>query len=244
MAEIYMNRRNVLNLIVVSAGYWLIALQATQAQQMHYLGIAASSRESVFQSEATGAGATVGKNWQLASSNVLSGGMFSRVTLSSVNAAIEAAAGKMDKERDVLFLLVTSHGGPDGAGVELSGGGAMRAGQLRAMLDRAGVKNRVVVISACYSGQFIGQLSGPNTLVMTAANATNPSFGCSNQRSYTYFGDALFNYGMAQRGRDLRSAFAVARTTVTGWEKRDGEQPSQPQISVGARIGKTLQGVK
>jgi hypothetical protein len=214
------------------------------AQQMHYLGIAASNRETVFQSEATGAGATVARTWQLGSSNVLASGIFARVTLESINAAILQTATKMNKERDVLFLLVTSHGGPNGRGVELSGGGAMRAGQLRAMLDDAGIKNRVVLISACYSGQFVGPLSSPNTLVITAANATNPSFGCSNQRSYTYFGDAFFNFGMAQRGRDLRGAFAVARTTVTGWEKRDGERPSQPQISVGGRIGKTLQGMK
>jgi hypothetical protein len=228
--------------LTIAVGFSLIG--SAKAQQMHYLGIAASNRESVFLSEATGAGATVGRTWQLGSSSVVSGGMFSPLTLPAVERAIQTAAGRMDRERDVLFLLVTSHGGPNGGGIELSGGGAMRAGQLRGMLDASGVKNRIVVVSACYSGQFVGPLSGPNTIVMTAANASNPSFGCSNQRSYTYFGDALFNYGMTQRGRDLRGAFAVAKTTVTGWEKRDGERPSQPQISIGSAIGKRLSAVK
>jgi hypothetical protein len=210
------------------------------AQRMHYLGIAASSRETVFQSEVSGAGATVGSTWSLGSSQTVSGSFFGRVSYGTVREAIRNAASRMDVQRDVLFLLVSSHGAPGGRGVELSAGGLMTAGMLRAALDEAGVRNRVVVVSACYAGQFIGPLSGPNSVVITAANATNPSFGCSNKRSYTYFGDAFFNHGMRQSGADLRRAFAVARATVTAWERRDGERPSQPQFSMGGGIARTL----
>jgi hypothetical protein len=217
---------------------------AVMAQQMHYLGIAATNRETVFQSEVSGAGAAVGRTWQLASSRTVSASFFGQVSVGSINAAIQETAAKMDREKDVLFLLVSSHGYPRGGGVVLNSNGALRAGQLRAALDSAGIKNRVILISACYAGQFIGPLSGPNTAVITAANATNPSFGCTNARSYTYFGDAFFNYGMAQRGRDLRSAFAAAKTTVTQWEVRDGFKPSQPQMSMGGGIARTLAGVR
>jgi Peptidase C13 family len=217
---------------------------AVIAQQMHYLGIAATNRETVFQSEVSGAGAAVGRTWQLASSRTVAASFFGQVSVGSINAAIQETAAKMDRERDVLFLVVSSHGYPRGGGVVLNSNGALRAGQLRAALDSAGIKNRVILISACYAGQFIGPLSGPNTAVITAANATNPSFGCTNSRSYTYFGDAFFNYGMAQRGRDLRSAFAMARGTVTQWELRDGFKPSQPQMSMGGGIVRTLAGVK
>lgn len=209
---------------------------ATQAQQMHYLGIAASNRETVFRSEATGAGETVAATWKLASSNVVAGGFFGGVSYGSVRSAIAETAGRMDLEKDVLFLLVTSHGAPGGRGVELSAGGLMTAGMLRAALDAAGVKNRVIVVSACYSGQFIGPLSGPNSIVVTAANATNPSFGCSNLRSYTYFGDAFFNVGMKERGRNLTQAFQRARSSVTALERQEGERPSQPQASFGRAI--------
>jgi hypothetical protein len=227
--------------VLVAAGLFSTA---TMAQQMHYLGIAATNQETVFQSEVSGAGAAVGRTWQLASSRTVSASFFSPVSVGAINAAIQETAAKMDREKDVLFLLVSSHGFPRGGGVLLNANGAMRAGQLRAALDGAGIKNRVIVISACYAGQFIGPLSGPNTAVITAANATNPSFGCTNARSYTYFGDAFFNYGMAQRGRDLRSAFATAKTTVTQWEVRDGFKPSQPQMSMGARISAVLAGVR
>ena len=228
----------------LSLGLFFAMLAPASAQQMHYLGIAASDRETVFQSEVTGAGTTVASKWQLASSGTVSSSFFRRVTPASVEQAIQSAASKMELEKDVLFLLVSSHGAPRGLGVEVSGSGLMTARQLRAMLDASRIKNRVIVVSACYAGQFIGPLAGPNTVVITAANATNPSFGCSNQRTYTYFGDAFFNYGIAQKGRDLKGAFAVAKTTVTQWERRDGERPSQPQISVGTRIGAVLAGMK
>ncbi len=211
---------------------------------MHYLGIAASDRETVFNTEVTGAGATLGSTWQLGSSSTVTASMFAKVTYPRIAEAIRVAGARMDKERDVLFLLVSSHGAPGGRGVELSGGGLMTAGQLRNALDSAGIKNRVVVVSACYSGQFVRPLASPTTLVITAANSTNPSFGCSNSRAYTYFGDAFFNYGVAQRGRDLRGAFSVARTNVTMWERADGERPSQPQFSAGGRMAAVLKGLK
>jgi Peptidase C13 family len=214
------------------------------AQQMHYLGIAATNSETVFQTEVSGAGSTIGRTWQLASSNTVSSSLFGPVSVGSINAAIQETAARMDRERDVLFLVVSSHGYPRGGGVVLNRNGSLRAGQLRAALDGAGIKNRVILVSACYSGQFVGALSGPNTAVITAANASNPSFGCTNTRNYTYFGDAFFNHGMAQRGRDLRGAFAIARATVTQWELRDGFKPSQPQMSMGARIGAVLAGVR
>jgi Peptidase C13 family len=226
------------------AGLFFCAVIPAQAQQMHYLGVAASDRQTVFNTEVAGAGTTLGSAWQLASSSTVTSSLFSKVTYPRIAEAIRAAGDKMDKERDVLFLLVSSHGAPGGRGIELSGGGLMTAGQLRSALDGAGIKNRVVVISACYSGQFVRPLASPTTLVITAANSTNPSFGCSNTRAYTYFGDAFFNYGMTQRGRDLRGAYTVARTNVTAWERKDGERPSQPQMSTGARMGAVLKGLK
>jgi len=218
----------------------LAAAGSARAQQMHYLGIAATNSETVFRSEVATAAGAVGSAWPLASSRTVAASSFGPVSVGSITAAIAETAARMDRERDVLFLLISSHGYPNGGGVLLNANGALRAGQLRAALDSAGIRNRVIVISACYSGQFIGPLSGPNTAVITAANSTNPSFGCTNERNVTYFGDAFFNYGMAQRGADLRSAFAVARSTVTQWERRDGFTPSQPQMSMGGRIGRTL----
>ncbi|WP_342362448.1 C13 family peptidase [Terrarubrum flagellatum] len=211
------------------------------AQRVHYLGVAASNEQNVFINEANGAASVLAQKYPLASSATISNGFGVGADLAGIRNAIFEAAGRMDRERDILFLLVTSHG-VKGRGVVLRGPGLLQVltpGQLRSFLAEAGVKNRVVVISACYSGQFIGPLSGPTSAVITASDAAHPSFGCQNDRNYTWFGEALFSEAMP-RARDLRSAFAIARQTVTAWERRDGQIPSNPQMSMGGQAARML----
>jgi hypothetical protein len=103
------------------------------------------------------------------------------------------------------------------------------------MLDRAGVRHRVVVISACYSGVFLGPLVNDDTLVITAADVDHSSFGCQDKVKWTYFGDAFFNRAL-RSSTDLRSAFATARTLIRLREMRYGLVPSNPQIAGGKNI--------
>ena len=63
--------------------------------------------------------------------------------------------------------------------------------EVAAVLDREGIKNRVVIVSACYSGTFVPPLANDNTIVLTAADAKSTSFGCAPERDWTYFGDAF-----------------------------------------------------
>jgi Peptidase C13 family len=239
-----MTPRSTFRLIAFAGAALLCAAHPALAQRMHYLGIAGSSRETVFRSEVSGAGQTVGAAWALASSRAVGGSVKGGETYRAIRQSIRQAAEGMDRELDVLFLVVSSHGERGGRGVELSGGGMMSPRMLRAALDEAGVRNRIVLVSACFSGQFVGPMSGPNTAVITAANATNFSFGCITRCSYTDFGEAFFNHGMLKSGRDLRQAFGVARAMVTASERRDGLKPSQPQMSMGDRIGAVLAGLR
>ena len=75
---------------------------------------------------------------------------------------------------------------------------------------------------------------------MTASSAERTSFGCSNEREWTYFGDALFNHALRST-RSLPEGFAKARSTISDWEKRDGVTQSEPQISIGSRIQPKLE---
>jgi len=110
---------------------------------------------------------------------------------------------------------------------------------LAGMLDRAGVRHRVVVISACYSGVFIRPLATEDTLVITAADAEHSSFGCQDKVKWTYFGDAFFNTALRYTA-DLRSAFVAARTLISRREMRYGLVPSNPQIAGGENIDSLL----
>jgi len=107
--------------------------------------------------------------------------------------------------------------------------------QLRELLDRAGIKRRVIVVSSCHSGSFISALTGPTSLVIAAARADRSSFGCEDRRRWTYFGDAFFNRALREE-TSFRRAFARARRLIGLWEARDQLTPSLPQIAGGEAL--------
>jgi peptidase C13-like protein len=157
-------------------------------------------------------------------------------TIEALAKSLQAAATGIDSERDVLFLFLTSHGSP--AGLAVKAGPVTQTltpPNLADMLVRTGVRHKVVVISACYSGVFIPRLANPDVLLITAADADHPSFGCRDQAKWTYFGDAFFNVAL-RKAKSLEDAFVVARTLVLKRELREHFEPSNPQMAGGANV--------
>src|SRR4051794_5856599 len=142
----------------------------------------------------------------------------------------------MPSPMDVLAVVLTSHGSPEGLAVVAGRrDGTLTPPQLRAMLDASGAKYRVVIISACYSGVFVPALADPRTLVITAAAADRSSFGCEDRATWTYFGDAFFNQAL-RRAPTLEAAFNTARQIVSAREQREGFPPSNPQMAGGSEV--------
>ena len=106
---------------------------------------------------------------------------------------------------------------------------------LAAALEQEGIKNRLVIVSACFAGIFVPPLANDDTIVLTAADAKNTSFGCGAERDWTYFGDALFRQSL-RHGRDLQQAFDNARSLIHGWELMDRATPSNPQGHFGPAL--------
>lgn len=156
-------------------------------------------------------------------------------------AAVHAVAGVMNKDEDVLVLFITSHGGPTGVGLYFPGALSLVLGpeHVASVLDREGIRNRIVIVSACYSGVFTKALASETSIVLTAADENSPSFGCSNEREWTYFGDAFFNQSLAE-GVSLEKAFEDAKLKISEWEARDAVPPSSPQGHFGASISAKL----
>jgi hypothetical protein len=152
-------------------------------------------------------------------------------------AAVQAIGKVMNKTDDVLLLLMTSHGEHTGFALKLPNEtvSELTAQFVAATLNNEGIKNRIVIVSACFSGLFVPPLANDDTIVLTAADADSTSFGCAPERDWTYFGDALFRQSV-RRGRDLQRAFENARTLISGWELMDHARPSNPQ----AHFGPTL----
>jgi hypothetical protein len=193
--------------------------------------------QGVFKSEATGAARVVAGRFETGpvdvEYNTRRGG---NATIEGLARALQAAARDLDAERDVLFLILTSHGSPDGL--------AIRAGRrtetltpsrLGDMLAGTGVRHKVVVISACFSGVFVPRLASPDVLVITAADADHPSFGCQDKAKWTYFGGAFFNVALRKAG-SLKDAFIEARSLVRKRELREHFEPSNPLLAGGSEV--------
>jgi Peptidase C13 family len=211
------------------------------AQQVHYLGVAASDSEDVFISEVTRGAQVVATRYKVASSQVVGQSFFKTVSVQSIRSSILESAQKMDKSKDIFFIFLTSHAGKD-VGLALIKNRQttyLTPTALRDFLQEADIKYSVIVVSSCFSGQFVKPLSSPNHIVITAARADRTSFGCDNGRDYTYFGEAFYGHGLTKTN-DIRQAFALSKTYVTGLEKPKGFTPSLPQASFGASALKQL----
>lgn len=162
----------------------------------------------------------------------------------SIELALNDIGKKMNPDEDILFLNLSSHGGDDGE----HDGQKVLAMQndplklenidptwLRQSLDKSGIKWRVIVISACYSGAFIDQLQSPTTLIITASAKDKSSFGCSNEADYTYFGQAFFAESLP-KNLNFAKAFNEAKVSIAKREQDMGFEPSEPQYVVGSEM--------
>lgn len=159
-------------------------------------------------------------------------------TRTSIARAVDAIAARMNRDQDVLFLFLTSHGSEDHE-IELSYWPLDMTGispeWLRRTLDESGIRRRVIVLSACYSGGFISALQSPDTLVITASDASHASFGCTDDADLTYFGRAFFDEAL-RRQYSLRAAFDVSSLLIREREKANGFEASHPQWVIGPRL--------
>ena len=150
----------------------------------------------------------------------------------------------MDATDDVAVLFVTSHGYEDSSlavDFEDLGLNDIYAADIRASFDAAGIRYRVIIISACYSGGFIDQLQSPDSIVITASARDRASFGCGAEEDWTYFGQAYFAQAL-MRTTNFVTAFEAAAVTIAAREERESKPASQPQIWVGENIARHLRG--
>lgn len=228
----------------------LAGLQRSRAAQpqLFFVGFAGYGAQAVFKREVLAVRdlfdeqfGTKGRSLVLINhASTLSNIALANVT--NLDRALQHIGGLMNKDDDVLFLFLTSHGQKRLFSVEMPGFGFnnLTPEGLRAILDRSGIKNRVVVVSACHSGSFVPALVDPTTLVIAAAHADRTSFGCEDKREWTYFGDAFFNRALRQE-RSFERAFQRASQLITRWETSEKLPRSLPQIAGGEALRSRLE---
>ena len=216
---------------------------------MFYVGFAGYAIQDVFFKEVTFAKNLFDTRFLTQGHSInLINHLSTRETIALANATNLAATLKyigslMDTEQDIIFLYLTSHGSKDHQlsvlfwPLRLNN---LTPEKLNTMLDEAGIKWRIVIVSSCYSGGFIEALENEHTLIATAAAADKKSFGCSNENDFTYFGEALFKDRLSSE-YSIISALEHVQTDISEREARENLDASNPQLVIGASIQNKLE---
>jgi hypothetical protein len=155
----------------------------------------------------------------------------------NISAVLARIAEVMDSAEDVLVVYSSSHGAPFGIVYNDgdSGYGAVSPSWLWTTLGELHINNRLLILSACFSGVFVPMLSNDTTAIVTAAASDRTSFGCVSENDWTFFGDAMINHAL-RKPQPLSAAVNEAQGLVAGWEWQGGLIPSNPQVEIGARV--------
>ena len=222
------------------------ALQNIQASEqtqpsLYLLGVAGDGSQSVFKRELEYAQDQISKRYQtkVQAINLINhhdtASQYPLATRRSIADSIQAISDKMNRDKDVLFLFLTSHGSREHElylnhdSIKLP---PLSSDQLAKSLQESGIKWKVIIVSACYAGGFIPKLADEHTLIMTAADAKNTSFGCSEESEMTNFGKALFKEVLAQEPElGWVAAFERAKVLIERWEEEGELSASNPMIS-------------
>jgi hypothetical protein len=228
-----------------------LAAREPAVANVFYLGFAGDGEQSIFKREALFAETVFADHFssddravELINDND-DRDSYPIASVSGLQQSLKLIASRMDPEQDILVLMLTSHGSQDGLAVVNGTLPLLQLGpvELRHALDESGIKWRVVVVSACYSGVFLDALKGDGTLVITAADADHSSFGCDDDRDLTYFGEAFLKDSIPTT-RTVEEAFRKAAALIEQRETSEHKIRSNPQMSVGAQIRAKLMGLE
>jgi len=219
--------------------------------ELYSIAFAGSGGEDVFLSEALGVNEVMADLFDTGDRSIVlansekHAGETPFATMTALQRALATVAERMDENEDILFLFLTSHGSPDHsldvslAPYEFE---QVTPVKLRALLDESGIRYRVIVVSACYSGGFIRSLANADTMVITASAADRTSFGCRDGRQWTDFGQAYFKEALPATG-SFEGALQRARELISQREAAAKLTASDPQIFVGSAIRDRLRAV-
>ena len=226
-----------------------LAPQTSGKTDVFFVGFAGDGAQTVFANEVAFARAAFGTKLDLRDRAVqlvnssAGDATTPRASGAGIRYALAQVGRRMNVDEDVLILFLTSHGTKSGMLAVRQPGWPLvdvSPAALDEALREAGIKWRIVIVSACYSGGFIDALDDEHSLVVTAARADRQSFGCRDDRELTYFGEALLRDALPP-SHSLQEAIDRARTLVAEREGAEDVTPSEPQTFVGEKMRRKLE---
>jgi len=214
-----------------------------------YVVVVGLDSDPIFGREAREAGKVLGRRYNAAGRTIVLAGTDGSGPSALPNGsprnlavALARVAELMDKKQDVLVLYTAGHGAKVGLAYHDAddGFGIIPPARMARMFDELGIRNRLLILSACFSGIFVPTLASDTTALFTAASADRTSFGCQSDRDWTFYGDAMINNALRQPV-PLAKAGADAQALIAKWEGMNSDiTPSQPQVSIGSKVSAWL----
>jgi len=220
---------------------------------LYFVGFAPYGRDDAFRTDVEAAQRVMDDRWGTAGRSML---LINNpqtllttpfATITNLRETLNEIGAAIDPEDDVVMLYLASRGGagarldadlPPLALVELTPPG------LRQLLDDAGIKWRIIVVSACSSGGYIEPLQDDHTLIVTSSQIDPTLSACGQAGGSAYFGEAFFQKGMAGAST-FAAAFEVAKLRVAERERDDKIlPPSDPQWWIGPEMAGKLSGLR
>jgi hypothetical protein len=137
-------------------------------------------------------------------------------------------------DQDACLIHLTSHGSREG--FYLRNAPPITPQGLNRILDRScGDRPTVVLISACFSGVFVGpSMQKKNRIILTAARQDRTSFGCSTENQYTYWDSCLID--SLPKADNWKSLYGTIQQCVQTKESEGRFKPSLPQAYFGEEV--------
>lgn len=168
-------------------------------------------------------------------------------TVTYLRETLDEIGAIINPEEDVVMLYLAAPAVRDGglaaeqpplSLVELGPTG------LKQLLDDAGIKWRIIVVSACQSGSFVEPLADEHTLVITDAAVGQPTFGCDGRTPAGLFGESFFTHGLGKLG-SFDAAFETAKQAMAAREAAAGYAPAAvPQWSMGSEMAAKIKSLR
>lgn len=237
---------------LLNASLASIQTERPDITDLYFVGFAGYARQNVFNTETQYARTLFDSRFDTQGRSIVLTNHLDHYTTTplanshNLAATLKTIGTKMNTADDVLVLYLTSHGSKKH---ELSVNfwplqlNDITPTMLKHYLDDAGIKWRVILVSACYSGGFVEPLRDAYSIVATASAADRTSFGCGDHNDFTYFGEAVFKDQLSKH-YSLPDALHAASETIALREQQEKLQASEPQTFIGEEIARKLERVE
>ena len=209
---------------------------------LYFVGFAPDSRRPGFVADVDAAQRAMDERWHTKGRSValvnspLTVAERPFATITHLRQVLLEIGDTIDADDDVVMLYLAGSSGADhtlaaiNPPLELVG---LSPQGLKELLDAAGIRWRIVVVSTCYAGAWVDALKDDETAVIASSSANVRGSDCAGGISPTSFGEAFFTQGM-RRNDGLAVAFDVAKRDLAR------SRAPEPVMAIGGSIAEHL----